>query len=49
MEGTRRRSGVFPPHGRIEVGEPLTEFQGVLTGVPTFVGDDGNLALKASR
>jgi circadian clock protein KaiC len=34
-------------NGRIEVGEPLTEFQGVLTGVPAFVGDSGTLATKA--
>ncbi|HWC18266.1 MAG TPA: hypothetical protein VG498_14690, partial [Terriglobales bacterium] len=24
--------------GRVAVGEPLTQFQGVLTGVPTFLG-----------
>jgi circadian clock protein KaiC len=24
--------------GRIEVGEPLTDFSGVLTGVPTYTG-----------
>jgi circadian clock protein KaiC len=29
--------------GRIEVGEPLREFRGVLTGVPTFRGDSGGL------
>lgn len=27
----------------IEVGDPLTEFQGVLTGVPTYRGGDNNL------
>ena len=26
-------------NGQISVGKPLTEFRGVLTGVPTFVGD----------
>jgi circadian clock protein KaiC len=36
-------------NGRIEVGQPLTEFQGVLTGVPTFVGESTNLSAKASR
>lgn len=36
-------------NGLIEVGEPLTEFQGVLTGVPTYVGDGTSLAPKASR
>ena len=35
--------------GRLEVGEPLTEFQGVLTGVPTFVGDSKNLSAKDAR
>jgi circadian clock protein KaiC len=33
-------------NGRIEVGEPLTQFQGVLTGVPTFLGDSTTLATK---
>lgn len=32
--------------GGIELGEPLTEFQGVLAGVPTFVGPDGHLLGK---
>jgi circadian clock protein KaiC len=36
-------------NGRIEVGEPLTEFHGVLTGVPTFVGDTNSLASKGAR
>jgi circadian clock protein KaiC len=26
--------------GRITVGEPLSNFRGVLTGVPTFLGDE---------
>lgn len=29
----------------IRLGEPLTDFQGVLRGVPTFFGDKGNFAL----
>jgi circadian clock protein KaiC len=29
--------------GQIRVGEPLREFQGVLTGVPTYVGGSGPL------
>jgi len=28
-------------NGRIRVGGPLTEFRGVLTGVPVFEGADG--------
>lgn len=28
--------------GGIKIGKPLTEFQGVLTGVPTFVPEPGN-------
>jgi circadian clock protein KaiC len=31
---------------RITVGPPLTEFQGVLTGVPNFVGDSRVLTGK---
>jgi circadian clock protein KaiC len=27
--------------GRIEVGKPLRDFTGVLTGVPTYAGDKG--------
>ena len=33
-------------NGRIDVGQPLTEFHGVLTGVPTFVGESTSLAAK---
>ena len=29
--------------GQVRVGEPLTEFQGVLTGVPTYIGGTGPL------
>jgi circadian clock protein KaiC len=28
--------------GGLRLGPPLTEFQGVLTGVPTYVGEDGS-------
>ena len=31
----------------IEIGEPLKNFQGILTGVPTFVGDHDDLMQKA--
>jgi circadian clock protein KaiC len=30
----------------ISIGEPLADFQGVLTGVPTYVGDAGDLIKK---
>jgi len=30
----------------IVIGEPLTEFQGILTGVPTYVGEPGKLMDK---
>lgn len=33
----------------IEIGPPLEEFQGVLTGVPTFVGKQGELHAKSAR
>ncbi len=29
--------------GRIEIGEPLSQFQGVLTGVPTYMGSSSEL------
>jgi len=32
----------------LDIGEPLHEFQGVLTGVPTFIGQ-GNAAPAANR
>ena len=31
----------------VEIGDPLVDFQGVLTGVPTFVGKSGNLMRNA--
>jgi circadian clock protein KaiC len=34
--------------GGIRLGEPLTDFQGVLTGVPVFQGDEGTL-MKSTR
>ncbi len=40
------RELIFKP-GAILVGEALDQFQGVLTGVPTFVGDRAELELKA--
>jgi circadian clock protein KaiC len=36
-------------NGRIEVGEPLAEFQGVLTGLPSFVGASRTFAPKDAR
>ena len=36
-------------NGHVEVGDPLTDFHGVLTGVPTFIGDSHNLAAEDSR
>jgi circadian clock protein KaiC len=33
----------------IEIGAPLEEFQGVLTGIPTFVGKTADFATKADR
>ncbi len=42
------RELVFSPQG-ILVGEPLHAFQGVLTGVPTFLGKSGLAAIEALR
>jgi circadian clock protein KaiC len=36
-------------NGRIEVGEPLAEFQGVLTGLPSFVGASRTFTPKDAR
>lgn len=33
----------------LEIGEPLTDFHGVLTGVPTFVGQVAALGEKGDR
>jgi circadian clock protein KaiC len=30
----------------IRIGEPLSEFHGILTGVPSYVGNNGNLMGK---
>ena len=30
-------------NGTIQIGEPLTRFQGVLTGAPRFMGDEREL------
>jgi circadian clock protein KaiC len=43
-EATIRELQLEP--GRITVGQPLTGFQGVLTGVPNFVGAENSI-LKA--
>ena len=42
-ENTLREFGVVK--NRLHVGEPLTQFRGVLTGVPEFVGG----SLKTTR
>lgn len=34
--------------GGIEIGDPLEDFEGVLTGVPRFIGDLDNLRMKSS-
>jgi hypothetical protein len=34
--------------GGIEVGEPLRSFQGVLTGVPTYIGKQSAKSLMKS-
>lgn len=34
--------------GRIRIGEPLRDFQGVLTGVPSYIGASGPLMQNAS-
>jgi circadian clock protein KaiC len=36
------------PHG-ISVGPPLSSFQGVLTGVPTYTGESGPLLGKEGQ
>jgi circadian clock protein KaiC len=53
----KKRSGYHEPTIReltvgdtgLKVGEPLEEFQGVLTGVPTFVGKASSLIKKAGN
>jgi len=42
------RELVFGP-GRLSVGEPLVDFEGVLTGVPRFRGDGGKLREARKR
>ncbi|HLK91269.1 MAG TPA: ATPase domain-containing protein [Polyangia bacterium] len=44
-EVTIREFRMGAPHG-ISVGEPLSGFRGVLTGVPNYVGDAGTLMLN---
>jgi circadian clock protein KaiC len=46
-EDTIRELRVGPPHG-IEVGRPLEEFRGVLTGTPDFVGQGDDLLAASS-
>ena len=41
-EDTIRELRIGPPDG-IDTGPPLTEFHGVLTGVPRYVGGAGGL------
>ncbi|MGZ8377958.1 MAG: ATPase domain-containing protein [Gemmatirosa sp.] len=36
-------------HGGLQVGAPLTEFQGVLTGVPRYVGASGPLMMPGDQ
>ena len=35
--------------GGLRVGEPLRQFSGVLTGVPTYQGDSGGLLAERQR
>ncbi|HEY4185876.1 MAG TPA: ATPase domain-containing protein [Polyangia bacterium] len=46
-EDTIREFRMGPPHG-ISVGEPLTGFRGILTGVPNYVGTSETLMTSAS-
>jgi circadian clock protein KaiC len=43
-ESTIREFGIDA--GGIRLGEPLAEFQGVLRGVPTYVGKDAPLLMN---
>ena len=43
-EMTIRAFAIGPDH--LRVGEPLTEFQGVMTGVPHYIGPSGPLMNK---
>ena len=45
-ERTIRECRVSP--GGLQVGEPVHDFQGVLTGVPEYVGDSGPLMRQRS-
>ncbi len=53
---TKKRSGkhettireLWVSEQGIHVGEPLEDFQGILTGVPTYVGHEKNLLKKAA-
>ena len=46
-ERTIRECRVGP--GGLQVGEPLKQFQGVLTGVPNYVGNAGPLMDEAKE
>jgi circadian clock protein KaiC len=42
------REFLFGPHG-ITIGPPLSQFHGVLTGVPSFLGGEGRLLEEDER
>ena len=44
-EQTIREFTLGPPDG-VQIGKPLDEFQGVLSGLPHFTGDPGSLSKK---
>jgi circadian clock protein KaiC len=46
-EQTIRQFTIGPPDG-ILIGQPLTEFQGVLSGLPSFTGDPASLFKKSN-
>jgi circadian clock protein KaiC len=46
-ESSIRELRLFP--GGMAVGEPLKHFQGVLTGVPTYLGNDRSKLMKADE
>lgn len=45
--GERRRLRVVAQHGML--GQPLTKFRGILTGVPEFTGENNTLISKEGR
>ena len=46
-EGTIREFRLGP--GGLRIGEPLADFEGVLTGLPTYRGDTPLMALEPAR